>query len=196
MYISHYSAAWAHQQSCLHPSPLFYWCVYFFLNAPICTASLMPRGVFGLFCSGSAYLYHNQEEGRGRWDCVSGEHNGKPAELRWHQTPLPRCAGRCDASGSITRSPSQLQAQKQMVHHTLNVRLCFISPPPPRASCFGGSPHPWTARMGRSPATRSDTGKDPGGVKQARPLEALSFSSSSAVMGTDSAVSSTITASV
>lgn len=31
----------------------------------------------------------------------------------------------------ITRSPSQLQAQKQMVHHTLNVRLCFISPPPP-----------------------------------------------------------------
>lgn len=96
----------------------------------------------------------------------------------------------------ITRSPSQLQAQKQMVHHTLNVRLCFIPPHPPRASCFGGSPRPWTARTGRSPATRSDTGKDPGGAKRARPLEALSFSSSSAVMGTESAVSSTITASV
>lgn len=74
----------------------------------------------------------------------------------------------------ITRSPSQLQAQKQMVHHTLNVRLCFIPPPPPQSIMLRWQPPPLNGQNGeitgykiryRKGSRRSEASETTGGTQ-------------------------------
>lgn len=85
------------------------------------------------------------------------------------------------------------EGPKQMLPHMLIYISSLFSF---RALCSGGSPHHRTAKTERSSTTRSNTGKDREGVKPATPPPAPSFSSSSAVMETDSAVSSQLAARV
>lgn len=137
------------------------------------------RGV--CFCGALPFAPLSGGEGRDRWDSVSVH---KPAELREHKCLLYAKVWWYLLSHEVTFTavgpkPDGLTcAKRRFLFHPPSF-FSFL-----RASCFGGSPRPLTARMGRSPATRSDTGKDPEGVKRLRPPEAPSFTSSSTVMGT------------
>lgn len=91
------------------------------------------------------------------------------------------------------KTPLQLQNFNRWLHMSMFRFMFYFHLLLFRTSCLGGSPHPRTARMGRSPATRSDTEKGLEGVKRARSLEAPSFSSSSVVMAPDSTVTSWFT---
>lgn len=177
--------------TCSHPTHqdiLLLLICLFLLNAPICTASPMLRGVFVFV--GPCHLHHCQETFTDLFlanrsvnlqSCINTKARTKVWRNVWCYLLNHEVIFVCIICGP----------QEQMVPCVLNMMFYLISLmpwfSPLRASCFAGSHLLSMPRTERSQATRSDTGKDPGGARQPRPPEAPSLTSSLMVMGSDPA---------